>query len=121
MGLTATLKNAINTAFAAIGDLKDEVVYTSITLVDYTPDTGAIVNSINDTTITDVVLVQFKFHEIDGAIIQEGDKKAIFPVDRLADEPKVDDYLTINSERWNVIKLMSPHKSSIYTLLIRKQ
>lgn len=74
----------------------------------FNPATQTDSGATTTTDSVDVVLTDFRAHEIDGDTIRYGDKKILVPKSDLQNllEPKPDDIITVNSTNYRIVNLM---------------
>lgn len=100
--LVGIVNNAVNVAFDVAGQIVDNGVYHSVVAGSYDPSTAVSVNT-NTSTNVGVLFGMFEQREVDGQIVQWGDKKIIIKTDELATEPQRDDYyVAADSTRWDL-------------------
>ena len=120
MSLSVTINKAVYKAFDSLGDLKTSVTYSEfVGLGTYNPTT----DSANDTPVShtlSVIIIDKQDDEIDGINVKRGDKEMIIRGYQLSFTPKINDYVTFNSERWNILALENPPSSAAYFLHIRR-
>ena len=120
MGLKDTLIKAVKTASEATGDLRTSVVYHRVTGIgNYDPSLG--VSPLTKTTHSITIpLVRTKEKEFDSESADKNAQKAIIPYDDLEFTPSADDYLMIDSEKWEIMDVMRVPGDSVFILMIRK-
>jgi len=120
MGLKEAFKAAVQTAFNAAGNVKISITYTSNPPPVYDPSTGVATPNTTDYSLTNVIREDYEAMEIDGLAIQENDAKLLIPVDDLTPNPKIDDYVTMDSQQWNVVNKYKDPADALWTLQIRQ-
>ena len=120
MGLQATLKNAAVAAFVAIDDIPKSCTYHPKGATSYNPATGAVTEGSQSDETVSFVFAGFTIDEIDGTTIKSSDMKALIPFSNISATPKVEDYLTENSVRWNVMGKRKDPADALWILHVRK-
>lgn len=120
MGLSATIKTAIDKAFVAADDLVSVVTYYDVTPGAY--DVATDVTASTAVTYTDIEAALVKLKETEqawfpaDAIVQ----KALIPYTQLPLVPELHDYLTIGGVTWQVDKSTPVPGRGVHILYIRK-
>lgn len=117
MTLKATLLNAVNTAFNAVGDVKIALTITREISGTYNPATSTITPDANQgaTFTTDAVEEQFRFAQVDGITVKSGDVVVYFPFADATFEPTVNDKATYKSVEWG-IQAVQNYSDLLYAL-----
>ena len=127
MSLTTTIKNAVNVAFDALGDLVSTVTYVSAEHTGtgggtYNPVTGEI-DSDSDTEVTEVeaIIIGYTAREVDGSSIQMGDQRAIIKSSDLSSvTPNEKDEIKIGTDTWHVVSFLKDPANATYEFQIRR-
>ena len=120
MGLQSVFKTAAQTIFTAFGDIPQSVTYTYVSGNPvYNPTTGASTGTTANYTIS-IIFDQYEAQDVDGVNIIVTDQIAMIPVENLAIVPSNNDYITISSERWNVVSKKTDPAKALWILQIRK-
>jgi hypothetical protein len=119
MGLQAIVKSATQSAFTAIGDIPRSCTYHPKGATTYVPSTGAVTEGSQSDETVSFVFAHYQINEVDGSIVKTGDQKALIPVENLTAVPKIEDYLTENSVRWNVMNVATDPAKALWILQVR--
>lgn len=122
MGLQASIKKAVQSAFVAIGDLKIDVNYWKKGDAERN-STTRVLESTDNVYALSVVFIDFEIKKIDDEAIRKGDVEVYFPADDLPVEPELADYMeeVDTGITWNVInKRLDPAKA-LWILHVRKR
>jgi hypothetical protein len=121
MGLQETFKAAAQTAVAAFGNVGKSVTYTSVSgNAVYDPTTGTSVQPTTDYPAIIVIFDSFEAQQINQTTVRSFDQKAMIPVENLSVTPGLDDYLTVNGVRWNVVNSETDPADALWILQVRK-
>ena len=120
MGLQEVFKAAAQTAVLAFGNVGKSITYTAVSgNAVYDPTTGASVQPTTDHTVT-VIFDSFEAQQINQTTVRSFDQKVMIPVEDLSATPGLDDYLTVDSVRWNVVNSETDPADALWILQIRK-
>jgi hypothetical protein len=110
------VQKAVNTD---IGDLKSSVTYTQVTVGAYDPTTDT--NTLTTTVHSNVAcaLVKVSEQDLDWYPANSRAQKALIPYLNLPITPKEDDYLTIDGERWDIVKIKPLPGTPVHVLFLR--
>lgn len=119
MGLEDTLKAAVGSAFKAVGDLKTAATYVAVTLDAYDPLTN--IRATTEVVYTvNLIEVQIKESEVDWTPQDIETKKLLVSYSDLPIvSPNPIDYVTINSVKWEVIKVKRVPGDSVWQIFVR--
>jgi len=119
--LQQAFKKAAQTAFNAVGTVKNTVTYRSKTNKNptYTPGTNAVSDAYTDYEI-DIVREDYRSREIDNRLVLVTDIKAIIPVDNMTVTPKINDVIVIDEVTWEVVDIHKDPADALYTFQLRR-
>ena len=122
MGLRDLVQNAVDTAFATIGDLKDTITYVQFVSGAYDTALGQPTNTENTQADIPCVFTTFTENERDDTIMVLEDKKVLISataftlvIDKTSEEHMIDQ----NSRKWNVVKYMGITGGSLHKFHVR--
>ena len=119
MGLKATIAGAVAAGFAALGDLREDVTYRSLTAGTYNPTTGAVTRTETSTAISGVFM-EYSKREIDGQQIQPHDRKFICQQAAFAGTPQLTDRLIrSDASNWEIIWVKEDPAHATWELQVR--
>lgn len=121
-GLKEAFKNAAAAAFAAAGDVKEEVTLRikASSNPTYNPTTDSITDSYTDYTVN-IIPSGYDSREINNQTILDTDEKAKILVDDIANiTPKRNDQVVRNSVVWEIVSTHKDPADAVWTLQIRR-
>lgn len=123
MGLKTAINNAVKSGFNAMGSsandgIQTAITYTQVAVGSYDPTTGQRSTTTTDTTF-DCIFYKVRDKEVDGIKIKINDIRLVFPQDRIDFDPSADDYITLNSRKFEIIQIREDPTSSVWVLFIR--
>lgn len=102
-----------------INEVGKDLTLRKITEGDYNPATGSVVNTPADTTVKGMLL-NYRDSQVDGSIIQQGDRRAVI---RTGDAvPEIQDILIEGSTQYRIIDVRTVEYSGnavIYSCQVR--
>lgn len=131
MGIKQTVRDAVTTAIAAIGDLADTITYESVALGSYNPTTDAMTSTNTTKTVSGLVYNEADA-ELDGLIDRTSTsgraagqmrnvKFVLIAGDALDPVvPKEADYMTILTVRYEVVAISAIPGQAGYIFTVRK-
>ena len=121
MGLKEVFQNAAENIVASFGNVATTgLAYHSLGTFSYVAATGVNTESgYTDTTIT-AIFDEISSDEIGDRDILMTDQKLLVANNDISVTPKVRDYVTINSEQWNVNWLNTDPARALYEIFVRK-
>lgn len=121
MGLKEVFQNAAETIINGFGNVANTALaYHSLGTYAYNATTGGQTESGGtDITIT-AIPDEIKSEEIQDRDIKKTDRKLLVANNDISVTPKVGDYVTISSERWNILDYETDPAEALYTIFIRK-
>lgn len=109
------------------GVLRTITYYRLSTAGVYDPVTGVISNTYTQYTVTDAIVTSFKNRETylsnngTSTQIEASDQKMLIPYLSLPVSPRLDDYIVLDGDRWDIINIVKdPTGSALYTFQIRR-
>lgn len=104
MTVLDSVRAALDTGWAALGDLKQSVTVRRITRGVYSPETGTTTDNVLAATV-DCVLTNFQAELIDGTDIRVGDLQCIIRGKDISFRPEQGDSVTLpNGQIWRVMR-----------------
>lgn len=104
MAVLDSVRAALDTGWAALGDLKQSVTVRRITRGVYSPETGTTTDNVLAATV-DCVLTNFQAELIDGTDIRVGDLQCIIRGKDISFRPEQGDSVTLpNGQIWRVMR-----------------
>lgn len=119
MGLSATIVNAVNAAFTAVGDVKETITYISVVEggYDHVTDTYA---DIETTTVIEVPMIAPTERELGWFPATDvATKKILIKAADLASEPTLRDRVTFEGTTYNVMRTKAVPGRSLFIVWIR--
>ncbi len=121
MGLRDTIQGAVETAFAALGDVPELCTYTQYGSSSYAATTGVITPSTTAQTSVPVILDAYEMQELDNDRILDTDQKALIASNDLTMTPQVSDTITRPDESvWRVEAVGTDPAGAMWELQVRK-
>ena len=120
MGLTSVFQNAAESIINAFGDLGHSLAYHSLGGFFYNATTGGQTEfGGTDITIT-AIYDEIKSEEIQDRDIKMTDRKLLVANNDVSVTPKVKDYVTIDSVRYNVVDFLTDPAEALYVIYTRR-
>lgn len=128
INLQLQVKEAFKLAGQQVSGLLKTVTYVNVTASGvYNVTLGTITNTTVSYVITDAILSDFKYHEVNNiikggsTIVKTGDQKLLIPYASLSITPTLDDTVSIDSATWNIIShKLDPTKTAVHIFQIRR-
>jgi hypothetical protein len=121
MGLQSRFQNAAQSIVSAFGDVAhSNLAYHSLGTFSYNATTGANTESGDTDTTIKTIFDEVKSEEIQNRDILMTDQKLLVANKDISVTPKVGDYVTIASERWNVVDFITDPAVALYEIYVRK-
>jgi len=120
MSYADLIRKSVSSAIAAVGDLATTVDYYSVDddpVYNVSTDTMTIVSTLISVR---AVLVRYSRWEIQNQVARSTDQKALISALDLGVTPRDNDYVMINSRRWNVIRIQTVPGDGLYMLQLRE-
>lgn len=116
----AKINTLVKKVFTSLGDLPISVDYTYVVPGTYDPATDTMQNT--GTTITGVpaVNVKLKEQELDWFPAEINTQKLLIAANDLTDPPSAQDYVTIDSVRWEVKRVSRVPGDSLWIIFIQE-
>lgn len=119
MGLSDSIKQAVGSAFDALGDLvKVDLVYRRIEPGNYVPSIGTSLDEQTDTIFSGVIL-SYEDEQVDGDKIRIRDKKIIFQQSELTFTPNFADRIIYGGEDYSILHIKPDPAEATWTLQVR--
>jgi len=120
MGLQSVFQDAAETIINAFDDLGNSLAYHSLGTFSYNATTGVNTETGSSNITITAIYDQIKSEEIQDRDIKMTDRKLLVANNDISVTPKVGDYVTISSERYNVVDFVTDPAQALYELFIRK-
>jgi len=120
MGLKETFQNAASAIITGFGDVASTIAYHSLGTFSYNPTTGANTETGDTDTTIKQIPDEIKSEEIQGRDIKMTDRKLLVANNDISITPKVGDYVTISSARYNVVDWLTDPASALFEIYVRK-
>jgi hypothetical protein len=118
MGLRETIAKAVDSAWAAIGDIPEDATFRRVSKT-YSPATGQWVDSNTDYTVP-IVFTRFEAMELDKVYVFAVDLKAIIKQNDMPVVPNTSsDRVVRNGTIYNVVRVFQDPAGATYTLQLR--
>lgn len=119
MGLKTTIAAAVDTAFKAVGDVKRAVTFVQVTLGAYDPETDTYDVTTVDTPF-DAIAVKPTAAELEWyPQANRGGLKLLVKAADVPSKPTLEDYFTIDTVRWEVIRVNATPDDSLYIVFLQ--
>ena len=118
MTLSATLRKAVAVAFKAVGDLRVPLTYVREGGGAYDPTLGTAPSG--SSSSVNGVVVGYAQRQIDGTVVQLGDKKVLLEATELAVPPTVGGAIVQGGVTYQVVGISSDPSDSLYVLQVRR-
>jgi len=118
MGYRQLINNAIDTAFAAIGDIAEDATYQHVASETLDPTTLQKTENVVEYSVK-VVRSSFSLNEIDGAAILPSDVKFIIKATSLDFDPTPKDKIVHNGTVYDVVRHLAPAVPATITVQAR--
>ena len=119
MGLKEAFQKAAIAAFNAAGNVKKSAVYTSNPNPTYDTSSGVVTEDPTNYSVT-AIREDFKFNDVDGDRVKPEDTKWLVLYSQLEIALKENDYITIDSKRWNVVSWQLDPADAVWTIHVRQ-
>ena len=121
MGLKETFQNAAQTCVSAFGNVAESgVAYHSLGTFSYVAATGVSTESGSVDTTIKVIYDEIKSEEIQDRDIKMTDRKLLVANNDISVTPKVGDYVTIDSVRYNVVDWLTDPAEALFEIFVRR-
>jgi hypothetical protein len=120
MSLKTAIQDAVASVLSAVGDIAVSCTFHSMGTMTYNTTTGAYTEADGTNVTISAILTDFEAQYIDNQIILPTDRQALVAASELSDvSPKPGDYITISTERWNVVSFQLDPADALYSFHIR--
>lgn len=120
MGLRATIQNAANSAFTALGDIPISVTYTQVSPGGYSADTGVMTETTTSVTLT-ALITKFEQERINAGLQQETDRQMLIAGKDLSITPKPQDRVNFESTNYEVTKVERDPVTALFKITLRER
>jgi len=121
MGLKETFQNAASTVISSFSNVaRSSIAYHSLGTFNYDPIAGTSIESGDIDTTIKTIFDETKSEEIQGRDVLMTDQKLLVANLDISVTPKVGDYVTILSERWNVVDFKVDPSEALFEIYVRK-
>jgi len=121
MGLKETFQSAASQIIDGFGNVATTgLAYHSLGTFSYDPATGTNTESGDTDTTIKTIFDEINSDEIQDRDILMTDQKLLVANNDISVTPKVGDYVTISSERWNVTWFGTDPATALYEIFVRK-
>ena len=121
MGLKETFQNAAESIIDAFGNVATtSLAYHSLGTFSYNATTGANTESGDTDTTIKTIFDEINSSEIQDRDILATDRKLLVANKDISVTPKVGDYVTISSDKWNVVDWVTDPAEALYEIFIRR-
>ena len=120
MGLLETVQNAADSAIKGAGNLGRIATYVSVTNpTPFDPGVTAVAPTETNSTLNNVIKVDFNQKEIDGQVVLQEDFKLIVSNVALGVTPTKSDYFILESARFRVVGWKTDPADAAYIFHVR--
>lgn len=119
MGLRATIQAATATAFAAVGDLPQDIIIRRPGTLTYDPDTGMNTPGTPTDYPVQAIVSKYRQHEIDGTLVLSTDRKAMIRQAALSITPMTTDKAVIGGIEHTIVDKSQDAAGATWTLQVR--
>jgi hypothetical protein len=120
MGLQSVFQSAAETIVDAFGDVASTIAYHSLGTFAYNATTGGNTESGSSDITIKMISDEIKSEEIQDRDIKMTDRKLLVANNDISVTPKVGDYCTIDSQRFNVVWKETDPAIALYQLYVRR-
>lgn len=120
MGLKETFQNGAESCIDAFGDVASTVTYHSLGVFAYNATTGGQSESGDSDISIKYISDEIKSEEIQDRDVKMTDRKMLVANNDISVTPKVGDYVTLSSTRYNVVDYLTDPAFALYTIYIRQ-
>ena len=121
MGLKETFQNAAESLIAAFGNVAATgLSYHSLGTFSYNTTTGAQTETGGSTVTITAIYDAVQSEEIQDRDIRMTDRKLLVANNDISVTPKVGDYVTIDSIRFNVVDYKTDPAEALYEIFVRR-
>ena len=121
MGLKETFQNAAEAVIDSFGDIAASAIpYHSLGTFSSNATTGAVTESGGTDTTIKVIFDEIKSEEIQDRVIKMTDRKLLVANNDITVTPKVGDYATISSVKYNVVDFLTDPAIALYEIFVRR-
>lgn len=118
MSINSQVISGVNAAMAAIGDLKIAVTYRRVVPGAYDPATDTTADTVTTYTF-EVPRVGLSEEEMPWIPVDKKGAKLLIPRSNLPVMPLITDYVEIEGERWEVIRIRRVPGDSVWIVIIQ--
>lgn len=119
MGLSQQIQSAIATGFAALGDVKQAITYTTSVEGVYDPSAGNS-DAVETDYPLDVVIAEYDAHQIDGTLVRANDRQIIVDAISVTFTPKPGDKITNDTNEYHVVNASQDPAKASWTMQVRR-
>ncbi len=119
-GLATRIKNAVKSALVATDDLSKSVAYVRVTPGGYNPETNALTTVETTTPIEYCVTVNLSEAEVDYFPANRNTQKLLIAAVDLAFIPAVNDYVLIDTVKWEVKRVKRVPGDSLFIIFVQE-
>ena len=121
MGLKETFQNAAQLIITSFGNVAESgVAYHSLGTFSYVAATGVQTEAGSTDTTIKVIYDEIKSQEIQDRDIKMTDRKLLVANKDISVTPKVGDYVTISSVKYNVVDWLTDPAEALYIIFVRR-
>jgi hypothetical protein len=120
MGLQEVFQNGAQSIIKAFGNTATTIAYHSLGTFSYNTTTGGMTESGDTDTTIKTIFDEIKSEEIQDRDVKMTDRKLLVANNDISVTPKVGDYATISSVRYNVVDWITDPAFALYTIYVRK-
>jgi len=121
MALKETFQNAAENIIDSFGNVATTgLAYHSLGTFSYNPATGTNTESGHTNTTIKTIFDDINSSEIQDRDILATDRKLLVANKDISVTPKVGDYVTISSDKWNVVDFLTDPAEALYEVFVRK-
>ena len=118
MGLKQTLEDAVDAIMTGLGDLTKSITYNRVTMGAYNPETDSHGETVVATTFP-AVFYREQQEDLTWRKVIYQHAKLLIPGSKVSFEPKQNDYVTIDGQRWEVFDVKKLPGDVAFILQIR--
>lgn len=120
MSLDASIRAAVNSAFSSLTGITGAVSYASKSRGVYDPATGTTSGTTTTIAVPDAIVAGYSEQQIDGTVIQAGDRRVMIRADRLtAVTPTPDDNITFGGKAWEIVSMRIDPAAAVWIFQCR--
>lgn len=120
MTLKGAVERATGLAMKSMDSIRKTATFQRKSSGSYDPVSGSVTSVVEESSEVRVVFHDYRDREVDGNIVQPGDRKVILERNQVSQRPQLVDELVVGAETWKIINVVGDEEGPIYHLHVRQ-